>query len=83
MQEEKRIKKRGGGKLNQGVGALKGGGLEPSYKLWLIIRLKNSSLQSSNHTYMDLLYKLSVPWNLIQKRVFLVKLCSLERKWEF
>ena len=82
MQEEKRIKKRGGGKLDQGVGALKGE-LEPSYKLWLIISLKNSSLQSSNHTYMDLLYKLLVPWNLIQKRAFLVKLCSLERKWEF
>ena len=25
MQDEKRIKKRGGGKLDQGVGALKGG----------------------------------------------------------
>ena len=29
MQEEKRIKKRGGGKLDQGVGALKGGGWNP------------------------------------------------------
>ena len=49
----------------------------------LIIKLKNPSLHSSNHTYLDLLYEISSPWNLIQKIVFCMKSCSLETKWEF
>ena len=47
-----------------------------------MIKLKNPSLHSSNHTYMDLSYKISGPWNLIQKRVFLYEVRLFRKKMQ-
>ena len=50
------------------------------WKVWPKTKLKNLSLQSSNHTYMDLGNKLSCPWNL-RERSFIAWGHALWEKW--